>query len=83
MKKFIIGTVFTAAAALIFMVSFSMVSGINNSYALQINHKVTSGKMNKMNMSGKATAKKTSKTKNNSKKSKSTNALNKMGAGCL
>ncbi len=72
MKKSIIGIVFTAAAAFIFMVSFSMVSGINNSYALQGAHLATSGKL---------TAKKNSKTKNDENKSKK--KLNKMGAGCL
>ena len=72
MKKFIISTVFTAAAAFIFIVSFSMVSGINNSYALQGSHLTGSGKL---------TAKKNSKTKNDENKSKK--KLNKMGAGCL
>ncbi len=72
MKKFIISTVFTVAVALIFMVSFSMVSGINNSYALQ---------GSQMTGSGMITAKKNSKTKNDANKSKK--KLNKMGAGCL
>ena len=72
MKKFIISTVFTAAAAFIFIVSFSMVSGINNSYALQGSHLTGSGKL---------TAKKNSKTKNDENKSKK--KLSKMGAGCL
>ena len=72
MKKFIISTVFTAAAAFIFIVTFSMVSGINNSYALQGSHLTGSGKL---------TAKKNSKTKNDENKSKK--KLNKMGAGCL
>ena len=72
MKKFIISTVFTVAAAFIFMVSFSMVSGINNSYALQGSQMATGGKI---------TAKKNSKTKNDENKSKK--KLNKMGAGCL
>ncbi|MDA8053954.1 MAG: hypothetical protein M0012_07415 [Deltaproteobacteria bacterium] len=73
MKKFIISTVFTVAAAFIFMVSFSMVSGVNNSYALQGSQMTGSGKM--------ITAKKNSKTKNDANKSKK--KLNKMGAGCL
>ena len=57
---------------IIFIVSFSMVSGINNSYALQGSQQVTGGKI---------TAKKNSKTKNDENKSKK--KLNKMGAGCL
>ena len=44
MKKFIISTVFTVAVAFIFIVSFSMVSGINKSYALQGSHSAGSGK---------------------------------------
>lgn len=72
MKKFIISTVFTVAVAFIFIVSFSMVSGINKSYALQGSHLTGSGKI---------TAKKNSKTKNDENKSKK--KLNKMGAGCL
>ena len=69
MKKFVIGTVFTVAVALIFMVSFSM----GNSYASQAG----SGKT----MSGMTMTKKHSKTKKAASKSKK--ALNNMGAGCL
>jgi hypothetical protein len=73
MKKSIIGIVFTAAIALLFTVSFSMISGVNSSYALQGSN-LTNGH--------KVTAKKDSKNKKNDE-NKSKKDLNKMGAGCL
>ena len=81
MKKSIIGIVFTIAVAFVLTVSFSMISGINNSYALQGSHSAGSGKRqigfyfqfkhkhgSHSAGSGKMTAKKAkkkSKTKNN------------------
>ena len=87
MKKFIISTVFTVFAAFIFMVSFSMVSGVNNSYAMQGMQQAGGGKTSGMSMAkknAKTNSKaKTSKTKNAKSKSKAKEDLNKMGAGCL
>ncbi|MDA8272852.1 MAG: hypothetical protein M0Z72_03825 [Deltaproteobacteria bacterium] len=78
MKKFIISTVFTVAAAFIFMVSFSMVSGITISYASSGSILANSGKV----VGAKVPIRfKGKKKKSESKKSKKT--LGKIHSGAI
>ncbi len=77
MKRKIISIVFTIVTILIFTISFSVVSGVSNSYAA----KMQGGGYASSTSGSHKTTPKNKKNKKNENKAKK--KLNSLGAGCL